>query len=354
ESFYDGCNLMYDPTTGFFSDWMNYSMKGSSFQPSSVLEALTWFDLPDDEAAAYDAPYPTRIYLAGPRVFPSLINELPGVNYDAWAGLSNFEKPFLTLWAANDPGSLGSCETQQLLIDSIPGARGLPHKRLAEASHFLQDDQGEAIAQALVGFYSTVPLRRGDRYCEVLLVKQNNNAVEAEVWGTHNLNYCPAESWDALDAEVIKTETGAQAVIMNGPRFWLVNTTSGNGSYNEFKTFGDLETRLLAKLEIDPSDADREPYTEGTVLRSTIYTFNSGEEIYELTSSDGEVYVMQAMSQTVNTNLTLSDLPTLGSSLSLPDGWAYTARTLEEDLVLTADGEAIVIQDELANTYQRR
>ncbi|MCW9017306.1 MAG: hypothetical protein OQJ89_10100, partial [Kangiellaceae bacterium] len=286
--------------------------------------------------------------------FPSLINELPGVNYDAWAGLSNFEKPFLTLWAANDPGSLGSCETQQLLIDSIPGARGLPHKRLAEASHFLQDDQGEAIAQALVGFYSTVPLRRGDRYCEVLLVKQNNNAVEAEVWGTHNLNYCPAESWDALDAEVIKTETGAQAVIMNGPRFWLVNTTSGNGSYNEFKTFGDLETRLLAKLEIDPSDADREPYTEGTVLRSTIYTFNSGEEIYELTSSDGEVYVMQAMSQTVNTNLTLSDLPTLGSSLSLPDGWAYTARTLEEDLVLTADGEAIVIQDELANTYQRR
>ena len=38
------------------------------------------------------------------------------------------------------------------LICNIPGAAGLPHTRLAEASHFLQDDQGPEIARHLVAF----------------------------------------------------------------------------------------------------------------------------------------------------------------------------------------------------------
>jgi haloalkane dehalogenase len=92
--------------------------------------------------------------MAGPRVFPSLVNEVPGTTAEAWAGLTSFERPFLTLWASNDPGLQGSCEAQQQLIDSIPGAEGLAHDRLPEASHFLQDDQGEEIARRLVDFYS--------------------------------------------------------------------------------------------------------------------------------------------------------------------------------------------------------
>jgi haloalkane dehalogenase len=61
-----------------------------------------------------------------------------------------FEKPFLTIWASNDPGNLGSCAMQDNLVDNIPGAEGLPHIRLPEASHFLQDDQGAEIARRIV------------------------------------------------------------------------------------------------------------------------------------------------------------------------------------------------------------
>lgn len=61
-----------------------------------------------------------------------------------------FEKPFLTIWSSNDPGNLGSCATQDRLIDNVPGAAGLPHIRLPEASHFLQDDQGAEIADRIV------------------------------------------------------------------------------------------------------------------------------------------------------------------------------------------------------------
>ena len=49
-----------------------------------------------------------------------------------------------------DPGNLGTCQTQDHLINNIPGADGLPHTRLPEASHFLQDDQGAEIARRIV------------------------------------------------------------------------------------------------------------------------------------------------------------------------------------------------------------
>ena len=150
--FYDGCTLIID-TGGAgagFGAWMEYSMKAEAFHPAEVVEGMTWFDIPDEDEAAYDAPFPSRIYMAGTRVFPSLVNELGGENQNAWQALTQFEKPFLTIWATNDPGNLGRCETQNNLINNIPGAEGPDHTRLPEASHFLQDDQGAEIARRIV------------------------------------------------------------------------------------------------------------------------------------------------------------------------------------------------------------
>ncbi|MGE4649996.1 MAG: haloalkane dehalogenase [Myxococcota bacterium] len=154
--FYIGCERRF-PFVDRFEDWMIYAMRAESFHPSEVLEASTWFDLPEDAEAAYDAPFPSRIYMAGVRTFPSLINEQAGVNADARAGLIAFERPFVTLWAANDPGGLGTCEVQDDLICNVPGAAGQPHARLPEASHFLQDDQGPEIARRLVAFIQNDP-----------------------------------------------------------------------------------------------------------------------------------------------------------------------------------------------------
>ena len=98
---------------------MAYALKAEGFHPSEVREAGTWFDVPTEAEAAYDAPYPSRIYMAGVRVFPSLINELAGVNAEARAGLDAFERPFLTIWAANDAGGLGSCEVQDDFICNV-------------------------------------------------------------------------------------------------------------------------------------------------------------------------------------------------------------------------------------------
>ncbi|MEM7155063.1 MAG: haloalkane dehalogenase [Myxococcota bacterium] len=360
--YYDGCEPLREADPNFFGDWMTYAMKGSSFRPSEVLEALTWFPVPPEQEAAYDAPFPSRIYLAGARTFPSLVNELPGANVEAWAGLTSFERPFLTIWADNDEGNLGRCETQQQLIMSVPGAAGLPHARLPEASHFLQDDQGVEIAERLVPFFGDeiepiAPFGAGDRYCEILLVHLNDGDVEAEVWGTQNLNTCPAETWEAIDPDAIQMETGALAVTMNGPRVWLAPISEASGmDISDRQRFGDLEMRRLATVALEPSDLEMErgPYIEATVMRTTTYRFETGTEVYELTAPDGSVYVMQSMSQIVDPDLTVDQLPDLGQALTLPDGWSYAARTVEEPLEVASEGAATVIEDDLNNVYQRR
>ncbi|MEO1059054.1 MAG: hypothetical protein AAFY28_19265, partial [Actinomycetota bacterium] len=154
--FYDGCELIAPGDPELFADWMEYAMTAEDYTAASVVEALTWFDLTPEVEAAYDAPFPSRTYMAGTRVFPSLVLEVGGVNDEAWAGLQSFDRPFLTLWGANDAGSLGACATQQNLIDNVPGAEGQPHDRLPEAGHFLQSDQGTEIATRMVDWLAAV------------------------------------------------------------------------------------------------------------------------------------------------------------------------------------------------------
>ena len=95
-------------------------------------------------------------------------------------------------------------------------------------------------------------------------------------------------------------------------------------------------------------------YTEIEVVRSNTWVYSTGNEVYELTSPTGAVYVMQSYSGIVDSELTIGDLADLGTRLDLPEGWAFSSRFLEEDYELLADGVAIVLQDELLNTYQRR
>ncbi|MEM6368132.1 MAG: haloalkane dehalogenase [Myxococcota bacterium] len=357
--FYDGCTPIAAAShDAYFGEWMRYAMKDPSFVPSVIVEAMTWFDLSEAEEAAYDAPFPSRVYMAGPRVFPSLINEVPGETEEAREGLSRFERPFLTLWAANDPGGLGSCEAQNDLLLDVVGSNGMPHDRLPEASHFLQDDQGVQIATRLVDFFAAESLRfdLGPPYCEVLLLNTVDGGLEAEVWGTQNYSECADVDWDALDPDQIQSETGALMVRLNGPRIGVMDGAINSGGPRglERRAFGNIQTRFMATLEVDPTQLQSPaPYAESRVRRTSRFSYAQGTEVYELTAADGTLYVMQSMSQIVDPSLTPGDLAGLGERLSLPDGWRFEARVLDEALELCVEGQAVVIADELQNVYQR-
>ncbi len=62
---------------------------------------------------------------------------------------------------------------------------------------------------------------------------------------------------------------------------------------------------------------------------------------------------MQAASREIEENLTIDDLVNLGNRISLPSGWTYRVRITDELEIYEVRGEAVVLQDELKNTYQK-
>ncbi len=108
--------------------------------------------LTEDEIRGYAAPFPDRTYMAGALAFPTLVPITPlhdavAENLAASAVLEQWDKPFLTLWCPNDP-VLG--HLAQMFIERIPGTAGQPHRNFEPGGHFVQDDRGEDIADALI------------------------------------------------------------------------------------------------------------------------------------------------------------------------------------------------------------
>lgn len=140
----------------FFGLWIAYALYAENFEPAKLVEALTYDALTPEELAGYAAPFPTRITMAGPRTFPSLINQMVGLSELATEELTRYTKPFLTIFGANEPGV--SPAVQQWFIDNVPGAAGQDHHRFPDASHFLQDDKGKEIAERVNRFIAENPL----------------------------------------------------------------------------------------------------------------------------------------------------------------------------------------------------
>ncbi|MEM8833634.1 MAG: haloalkane dehalogenase [Pseudomonadota bacterium] len=137
-----------------FGEWVAFARYSQSFQPSLMIEALTYEALTPQERAAYDAPFPHEMMMAGPRSFPGLRNELVGITQSRKDKLEKFDRPFLTIFGANDPGLVGEGDGQPWMMNNIPGAKNQPHQRIREASHFLQDDIGLQIAEMVDEFIS--------------------------------------------------------------------------------------------------------------------------------------------------------------------------------------------------------
>ncbi len=194
---------------------------------------------------------------------------------------------------------------------------------------------------------------RGVRYCEVLLLSRVDAGFQAEVWNTMGLGDCPQEEWAQLDSATIAAERGAIAAVLNGPRYWTLDTiVSDLRDGAPDTTFGSIGMFRAATVELGETPPDQTPYTERRVARETVFGFRAGSEVHELTDPAGTTYVMQSYSLIVDPTLTSEALASL--DLDLPEGWSYTTRILAEDLdLLSTEGFATVVQDEFQNTYQR-
>lgn len=198
---------------------------------------------------------------------------------------------------------------------------------------------------------------RGARYAEILLVTNNERGLVGAVYNSYGLNDVPQDLWQALDAKEVARQHGAHQVSLNGPRSMVMDKISLANPGVDVVDFGGIGMRQVATIQIAPGSLrdgrNERPYVENSVARTTVYVFEAGKDVYELTAPDGARYVMQSSSQAIDPSLTVADLPNLGSRLKLPDGWSFQVRQPETDWTLRVNGEAKVVQDDLENTYQR-
>ncbi len=220
------------------------------------------------------------------------------------------------------------------------------------------DDPGSDAAPGTTTAAATIEATtmRGERYCEVLLVRPQDGTINADVYNSYPLNTCPEPLWEALDPAALATENGAALALLNGPRFWLMDSVEKAGAATELPkaTFGGIEMYRQAAVEVGDVAAASTPYVPHAVDRRTVFTFDADREVYELVAADGTVYVMQTWSQQKDPTLVEADLEGLAARLALPEGWAYRARTLDEPLrVDTTTVAAQVLQDDLGNSYSQ-
>lgn len=200
---------------------------------------------------------------------------------------------------------------------------------------------------------------RDDRYCEILFMHGAGPRATGCVYTTYGLNECPPVQWEALDPKALVREYQVDQAIMNGPRFWVMDTFTID-TQGQPTSIDGLEMKPGASIDLPPgallASHVQRPYTETTVVRNTVYTYAANSPVYKLVYRSGtteRTYIMQAYSRIVDPTLTIDQLATLGSRLDLPTGWSYVVDTPTSEIVVSSGGTAHVTQDSLQNTYQR-
>lgn len=143
----------HDPGEAF-KNWQAFSQQVPEFSAGGIIKGGTTTELPEQVVHAYNAPFPDERYKQGARAFPMLVPIRPddpasANNRAAWAVLSRWSKPFLTAFSDSDPITAGGDKIMQKLI---PGTNQQDHTTIINGGHFLQEDQGETLANVVLEF----------------------------------------------------------------------------------------------------------------------------------------------------------------------------------------------------------
>jgi len=130
-----------------------------SLDVSRLVQSGSRSELPPEVLAAYDAPFPDESFKTAPRAMPSLVPTTPDdpaseANRRAWTILSEAEIPTLVAFSDSDPitGAMGP-----IFKDAFRGAHGRDHPTIANAGHFVQEDQGQVLGEAVAEFLDGLP-----------------------------------------------------------------------------------------------------------------------------------------------------------------------------------------------------
>jgi len=140
-----------------FQGWILFSLQNPHNYYGKLIQRMTVKELTSTEVTAYEAPFPSFIYRAGPRMLPSMVAGIVGQQLPAWENLQKFDKPFISFIGLKDR-LLGRPEIQEKWMTNVPGAKGQAHEQFENANHFIQEDIGEIMVDRVHQFMQKNPI----------------------------------------------------------------------------------------------------------------------------------------------------------------------------------------------------
>ena len=140
------------PTPGFMQ-WRSFAERvGREMPVGRIIQSATTTELDDATLHAYEAPWPGPESKAGVAAFPLLVPlTLDDPNAAAMLrvmdSLRAWDVPALVCWSDTDP--VFPLKAGEAMARLLPGAHGEVHQ-ISGASHMLQEDKGEEIADLIL------------------------------------------------------------------------------------------------------------------------------------------------------------------------------------------------------------
>lgn len=168
---------------------------------------------------------------------------------------------------------------------------------------------------------------RNMRFCEVLVI----DAGYVDIYNTSGLNACPEDAWNAIDPTAMAKQMDVQSIQKNGPHFWVMD--SQTIGFGDTKSFGGIDARWAARAPVSSLGGSEgsTPYKPFKTCKTQKMVYDAGQKVWEMVDDKGEAWILQAH----EAQFSLDDLDTLDTQMkSLPEGWSWRARVLDEELVL--------------------
>ena len=212
------------------------------------------------------------------------------------------------------------------------------------------------------------------QYCEVLLDVPGSTSGYP-VFNTTGYGDCPNYSGltgqNVIDSynttyypgNPYGLPSGATGFILDWPRNWIYdvaveNIPPGTSTYlvldvpNSSPSVPDTTFGFVG-FNSDISGLD---YTPSNVVRDATWTYYANNLIFELLDPSANLYVMQSYARFEDPSLVYGDLQNVAymtSLLDLPAGWSYNVEQLVQQFDNISDGNAILVQDKLGNSYMQ-
>jgi haloalkane dehalogenase len=140
-----------------FMAWREFAERTPDLPIGMIIQGATTSDLPAEVVAAYEAPFPNAESKAGAQRFPLLVplsEDEPGVPemLETRDALASWDKPALVAFSDTDP-VFPYPRAGERFIELIPTVE--EQVRIEGAAHFLQEDRGREIADAMLAAFGS-------------------------------------------------------------------------------------------------------------------------------------------------------------------------------------------------------